>query len=168
MRKWISLLFGLVLCVSVCASALAAEPQFANTKAFLAYMDEIGISYNFLGAASEDTEAVQIPNQTDTDQIPYDFVLIFPEDNTCVSIRIWDFITIDPGKTDEVLRAINQLNGGYKYIKWYVDEENNTINVDYDLIVREGTSVPDIVMEAMVRLYSLIEEGYVKIAGYAK
>ena len=165
MKKWTALLLTLILSVSLCAAALADEPQYANTKAFLDSLDEVGLQYTLVGMLGED-ETVRIGNKAG--DINYDFVLFFSEDNETVYIRVWDLITFDPDNLNDVLRAVNNLNNAYSFTAWYVNEDENSINVRYDAIVREGASVPEIVLEALIRMNNIIEEGCETLTAYAK
>ena len=165
MKKWIAFLSALILSFSLSAFALADEPQYTNTRAVAAYLDSVDISYTFAGKVEGD-ETIYIGNTTG--EINYDFALYFTEDNETVYIRVWNLITFDPARLDEVLRTVNQVNSQWSFTAWYVYEEDSTIVVRLDLIVREGDSVQDIVMEGLTRMHHIIKSGCEVLASYAK
>lgn len=165
MKKALSILLCLVLLLCFSSSALAVEPQYANTKAFLAYMDSRNIFYTVLGIDDENSyELVSIDNQGD--KASYTFVMFFDEDYTEVAIRVWDLIEFDKAKTADVTRVINDLNNNYKYGRWIADESDNTVTIAYDVLIRDNSDSPDIILEALLHLVECINYGYELLEPY--
>ncbi len=167
MKKFAALLLALVLGLSLSASALAADAQYANTKAFLELMDTYEITYTVEGIDdSTGDETVRLGNQGE--EITYTFTIFFDEDNQEVSIRVWNILVYDREKLDRLLSAINELNAAYLYACWYADSSDDTVNIKMDMVVRENADVAEITLEALLHLADIIDAGYPSIKEFAK
>ena len=165
MKKLLSLTLALLLLAGLCTTAFATEAQYASTKAFLALMDEKGIHYSVEGIDANGYEKVYI-NNTDTDiNFSYTIKYFFDDGGENCSLRVWDIITFTDADFAKVLRTVNSLNGQYKYVKFTVEESDNTVTASIDTIFRTH-DIDQILWEATLYVVDIIEAGYPSLSVY--
>lgn len=166
MKKLFSLLLIVTLLLTCCSGALATSATFANTKVFLDMLDEKGISYTMVGIDPDGDEKVEIDNTSEF--FSYTLKFFFTPDNETINIRVWDVIHFDEEDLTKVIRDVNSLNAGYKWIKFYVDETDNTVTASMDLIVRENGRVDEVAWEGTLSMVDLLDIGYELLSVYNK
>lgn len=166
MKKTLALLLTLVLTISVCLPAMAATAQYPSTKAFLTTLDEADINYTVNGINENNYEEVSVAN-TDDNGFSYTIRLFFEDNNENCGIRVWNIIHFNDADFSKLLRICNTLNNDYKYISFSVDESDNTITASMDLIYRSH-DIGDIVLEAVLRMASILQDTYPQLAAFDK
>lgn len=83
---------------------------------------------------------------------------ISTDNDNDVAVRAYRIVSTNADKLPKVLKAINELNNKYRYIKFVVDEDND-INAEYDLAVRTGNVGP-VCVEIFIRFMNIIDEAY--------
>ncbi len=159
----------LVVCVMLIAStniAFAERAKYANTKAFLAKLDEVGYTYTVLGINDDKDEWVTLGMRGD--KVSFNIDYYFNEDNSEVRIRVWDLLSFKGSDLSNVLHTVNELNLNWRYCTWFVFEDDNTVSVSFDVLLRENEDVGDIVYEAMYHVCSIIDLGYESLEKYAQ
>lgn len=153
--------FICIVLLSLCMSTgLAVKAQYDNTVAFLSMMDDMNINYTVEGITDTESEIEKVIIKNKGDKATYTISYFFDKENTEVGIRVWDLISFKATDMSRVLRIINSLNYDYKYVRWYVDETDNTVTVAYDVIVRSNADVADVIVEATFHLVNCIDAGY--------
>ena len=66
-----------------------------------------------------------------------------------------------------ILNLVNELNGEYILAKWTADDDN-TVTVAMDVILRPDDSMADILLEAVARMVDIVDAGYPTLEPYAK
>ena len=164
-------LFAGILCVimlTLCTgTGLAVQAKYANTIAFLKAMDDLDITYSVEGITGDD-ELEQIKISNKGDKISYTINYFFDKENTECGMRVWYVISFNDPDLAKVIRSVNQLNYDYKYVKWYVDESDNTVTASWDIILRENADVGAILSEATLHLVNCIDTGYEVLGIYDK
>ena len=159
MKKTMKAMLALVLAAMLLSSAaLATAATYANTKDTIASFDGVGLYYTVQGIEDKGYEVVTLGNTSD--YWDYTIAFFFNEDNTSVGIRIWDLAAFDEAEIPEALLAVNRANEAFKYARFYIEESDNTLTCSYDIVVREGASVGDIVLEATARLTAILDQSY--------
>ena len=166
MKKALSILLCLVLLLCFSSSALAVEPQFANTKAFLALLDSNNITYTVMGLDEEGDEQVLISNKGD--KVQYTMNLFFESDNSGVNVRIWNLFDFNESRLGEVIYAVNSVNYAYRYTKWYVDESDYSVTVSWDFLLQEDEHAADIILDTIVMMANCVDLGYEKLEQFDK
>lgn len=167
MKKLLSLILVCVLLLGLCPAALATEAQYASTKSFLTLMDALSIKYMVGGMDSSNNELVVISNSDSELNFEYTVAFFFDSDEAHCSIRVWEIISFADVDFAKVLRTVNSLNTKFKYVKFYVDEDDNTVTASMDLIYTAETA-GQVVMEGMLRAMSILEDSYPDLAVYNK
>lgn len=167
MKKLFVLTLACMMLIGLCTTAFATEAQYASTKAFLALMDQKGVNYTVTGMDSNNNEMVSIKN-TDSDiNFSYTIKYFFdPEEENC-SLRVWDIITFTDADFAKVLRTVNTLNCRYKFVRFTVDEDDNTVTAAIDTIFRTH-DIDQILWEATLYVVDIIEGAYPDLAVYDK
>ncbi len=165
MKKLLALTLACMMLLGLCSTAFATEPQYTSTKAFLALMDQKGINYSVNGFDSNGNEMVSISN-TDSD-INYSYTIkyFFDDGEENCSLRVWNIITFADADFAKVLRTVNSLNCQYKYVRFTVDESDNTVTASIDTIYRTH-DIDQIIWEATLYVVDIIEAGYPALAVY--
>lgn len=153
-----------LICAMFVSPALAEKAEFANTQSFLDVLDANDFVYTLAGLDSDGDEKVEIENNGDA--LTYYLNYYFTEDNELVSIRIWNLISYSDEDFINVLREVNAINYDYRYVCFVADETDNTVTVKYDVILRPGDAVGDIVFEESVHMASIIDEAFSRLAPY--
>lgn len=88
----------------------------------------------------------------------YDMHFFFDEDNHSVCVRVFELLRVPIDKKFQVMELINQLNTNYRWVKFFVNKEEN-VNVQMDAVISKETS-GKIVVELMSRAFKIIDEVY--------
>lgn len=85
------------------------------------------------------------------------------DDKNDVAIRLFRIVeNVEESKVDEMLKAVNECNCEYRYLKFILDDECD-VNIEYDLALRaENTSVGAEACEILVRIVKIVDEVYPK------
>lgn len=170
-KKTISLFLAFVMILGVCAPAFAEEtaeesqePVFANTKAFLAALAEVGdINYVVTGIDEDivgnKMETVIINFEEDDDSIPLSVAVLFPESNDGIFFRVYDLYRFDDSDKQEVLLKVNAMNAGYNWVKIYLDNVLGTVMVESDVMVNEDCAA-EFGMLGLAHVLSIAEEAW--------
>ena len=153
-------LMAVLLIAAFCLGATSAwAAEYANTTDLCHTLDDLGIKYTLSGVDSDGDELVLIDN-TDGNGHTYTINVYFTRDNNLVFMRVYYFITYDASDYASVAMACNELNYGYKYVKFYADKSDNTVTADVDMVVRKGQSIGDIVTDGLSFLAQILEKAY--------
>lgn len=165
MKRWLALLLTVVLVCMSC-TALAAEASYAPTKDFLAALDEEDIKYFYKGIDKDDDEVVSIEN---TSSVYGDatFYFYFDEDEVNLTARVWNVITFDEADRDAVIEACNKLNADYRFTRFYVAEDDNSVTMAYDAYLSKR-SPGDICVNIVYAMHNILEAGWPELKGLDK
>ncbi|MDO4492865.1 MAG: YbjN domain-containing protein [Clostridia bacterium] len=166
MKRTIALLLAL-LTLTFALNAFAAEGSNPNTLAFTAELDAMGVAYTVHGLTDDGAEKVTL-NNTDSAGNEYTFTFFFNGNNEEVTILVWNTIAFKESDFSRVLYAVNDLNSGYKWVKFFVDESDNTVTARQDVIVRDNGTAGSVVKDAMIHMADVMLEGFNVLGVFAK
>ena len=85
------------------------------------------------------------------------------DDKNDVAIRLFRIVeNVEESKVEEMLKAVNECNCEYRYLKFILDDECD-VNIEYDLALRaEDTSIGAEACEILVRIVRIVDEVYPK------
>lgn len=146
--------------------ALAATPDYTTTADFLAAMDEVDIKYTFAGTDSDKDEVVTVENTTD-EYGDVTFRFYFSEDQDDVSMRVWNVIDFEEADRVKVLEACNQANYDYRFVTFYVDDNDNSVTLSYDAYLPARAS-GDICVSVLQTAHSILKLVYPTLAEFAR
>lgn len=164
-----------LVCLVICAMllivfnaplAFAASPVYSNTAEVVQLFDKMGIKYSLQGMLDSDTEWITLRNKGE--ECTYDIAIVFNSDNEEANIRVVSLIEYSEYTYASVLQTINALNQEVKWAKFYALEDDKTIWVEMDVILREEDDSAEYVLEAVLHIAQIIDYAYPKLAVYAK
>ncbi len=121
-----------------------------NTKS---YFDSKGYVYMM------EREDVMRINFTDFDNISEVDILIVFEDDRVVSLSCFNICQVPENKKKDIYEVCSDMNSEYRFVKFYVDEDDNTVTAETDAII-----TPEVAGEKVFRLVELmpavIDEAY--------
>ena len=91
----------------------------------------------------------------------YDIVMIFDKADHTVMLRTGKLAKVPIDRRFDVLTALNELNGEYRWTRFYIDSED-FVTVQTDHMNSAGDSA-DAVMEIIIRMTQIIDGGYPRI-----
>ena len=154
-----------LVCVLLCAPALAKSATYANAQDFVRELEAIGVTdYTIMGIDSNGDDILVLDYSGD--YWDYSIRYYFTEDEDLVAIRIWNLLEFDASEVDAAKIAANEANYDYKIARFYVDESDNTLSCSYDLITREGASVGECVLDATAYLTNIIDASHDNFAAF--
>lgn len=165
MKKLIALLLALVLC---CAAALTAfaEPAFENTQLFVNYLSENGIGYTFI-TDNNGKERVNCDVGT-ADGSTLHITLIFIPENERVSYFLWNLFDLQGIDREQAYRIVNSMNADYNTVKLTLHEDDNFIDLNYDLLLQAGApNTLDMIIAALKRFSQITLEVYTDLTNRA-
>lgn len=162
MKKLVCLVLALSLVLS-CSSAFALAAQFSTTREFLDLLDSSGVKYTLSGLDDDGDEVVTISNQGDA--FTYQIHVIFDADLETTYLRTFNIINFSDADFSKVLRTCNSLCSEYNFVRFFVDESDNTVSCAMDMIYRDE-DVGDIVLEGLLRMVKLLDIGYEALSVY--
>lgn len=166
MKKMMAALLLFVMCMGLVAPGFADTAGFAATRSFIAMLEANDLGYEFMGRASNGEEHVYMENEDEN--FAYAINIYFHSDNDRGSVYVWNIIEFDDVDFVNVLRAVNDLNYGYKYTRFIVDESDNTVTCAMNVIMHDNAAVGDIMLEALQHMVSILEVAYPSLAVYDK
>ena len=168
-KRLLSIMIAALLLLVMAAPALAVPSAvtYGNTRSFLEALDELELKYTYGGIDQDNDEKVTIETTLEDTDKSIEIFFYFSEDEELCSIRVWNLIDFDEENLAELYKICNDLNAGYKYCKFYVDESDYSISVDLDVILR-STDSADICSEALAHIYNICTYAMEDLSPYAK
>ena len=122
-----------------------------------AYLDSKGLRYRV-----EEENRIRIA-YGDLDNIGRAEVLVIFDDNdTSVGLRCFNVCNIPENKVVNLYEVCSKLNERYRWIKFFVDENDNTITAADDAIVQAETSGEE-VLDLVRKMIHIVDEAYPEI-----
>ena len=136
-KLWVSIcLIALVFALSAGALAVPSSVSYDTTRRFLEYCDENDIKYSYMGIDNDNDEKVNL--SFDLTNTSVDVRYFFEEDQESCMVRVWNLITFDPDQIAEVRDAVGRANADYRWVKYYIDESDNTVTCAADIYFGGG------------------------------
>lgn len=89
---------------------------------------------------------------------------LFAEGKSTVSFRIYEIAKVeDKQNIPSVLILLNILNRKYHYAKFCLDMEDDTVQVEYDIIYSSSVRLYDNVYNALQQVSAICDDAYPKI-----
>lgn len=85
-------------------------------------------------------------------------VFFFDDEGEHVAIYGWSIASVPPEKRSIMLEICNKLNCEYRWIRFYIDKDND-VSADIDAIITSST-IGSVCIELMFRMLNIIDEAY--------
>lgn len=126
-----------------------------SAKITAEYLEEHEVAYTVLG---DNEEVISVKFKADNKE-SIEIKLIFNDENTNVAFKSFNICKVAENKKPMIYKICNSLNEKYRWAKFYIDEDDNTITVDCDALVQ-----PDycgrVCLELIYRLVNIIDGAY--------
>ena len=122
-----------------------------------AFFDSKGIRYDL----TEDGHAIITGFQMDNRE-GLKLLIFFDPGDESVAIRAFNVAKIPANKTDSMFAVVNYLNTKYRWIKFVINEEDNTITAEDDAVIQLD-SCGEEVLECCKHLVEIVDEAYPEI-----
>lgn len=87
------------------------------------------------------------------------FHIIFDDDGGSVGIRVFEYCAFPKEKTTKMYQVCSKMNEAFRWVKFYVDEEENTITLADDAVIQLD-SCGEEVFELLLRMSSIGDDAY--------
>lgn len=128
---------------------------FDMTKAFL---DSRGMRYQVLEEGAVIRTGIGGLDNKGTMEV----IVFFDENDRTISLKSFDLCQIPEEKKEAVYGVCNELNMSFRWLKFYVDEGDNTVTAQDDAIVQPDSSGEEI-LALIARMAGVIDEAYPKL-----
>ncbi len=126
-----------------------------SAKMVASYFTNEGLKFEVDG---DDEEVIRISfNADNLERIRLS--LFFNEENTNVAVRVFNLCKVEESKKPAIYAACNKLNDDYRWAKFCIDEEDNTVTVATDGVIRMDVA-GEIAHELVMRLVNITDEAY--------
>lgn len=132
--------------------------MYSSTQQFVRAMDAKDIKHSDPETAVGDREAVTVIYSSEN--IPsIRMRFFFDQDCRDVAIRVFDLVKVPEAKLDVLLKAVNAVNRRFRFAKFVLDTDDNSIQAELDAVFRSH-DVGDICLELMARCVNICDEAY--------
>ncbi len=161
MKKCLSLLLCLIMALSiVTAGAESVSPKYATTKAFMDLLEKNNMRHECRGVQKSGNELVILYNHSD-DYGDREYRFTFNESGTIATIQLWNLIDFAPEDRAAVMDVCNKANYDWKFTRFYVDDTDNSVTVQFDGVLPEdGSKTEDVVWMMVLRMHDIIKNVY--------
>lgn len=90
--------------------------------------------------------------------VSYEILTIIDRDESNIILRCFNIYPVEPEQEVEALRAINQLNMDFRWMKFYLDEENQVAAGTDAIVTLDNAAV--VAFDLLGRALHIINAGY--------
>ncbi len=121
------------------------------------FLEEKNIRFDYYERTEKRNEAVKVTYSGDNaDSITV--IFFFDENGKSVNVKSFTIAKIPSNKLMDVYVTLNEINAEYRWIKFYVDPDNE-ITASGDVLVDPSTAGPEC-HEILIRYVNIIDEVY--------
>lgn len=160
-----ALILVLLLALGTAAYADTADDAgYTVTQGILLALNGLeGTEYTVLGvektASGAEYERVKIVYQGNLSDYRNTLYLDCDEKGEEVMLYLFNLIRYEEADREEVLWALNDLNAMYKGVKFYLDEEEDSVTAEYYLPSAEKTAA-DVALRGLKFMIGITDEAY--------
>lgn len=109
----------------------------------------------------EDGSVCLMVELANSDGNMYNIVMMFGADGTEFNIRVFQLAKVPTERVRPMLRTLNELNGAYAWVRFFVDGDNE-VTAAQDAIITPGTAAR-VCWEMLGRMLSVLSEAQKEI-----
>lgn len=94
-----------------------------------------------------------------TEKTSFEALYISRSEKNDVALRIYNLIKFPPDKLDAMLECVNAANLRFRFLKFTVDEQNDSVDAAYDFTI-EGEGIGECAYELLMRSAGIIDDCY--------
>ena len=134
--------------------------MISTTLAFMQYLDEKKVRYTY--KPLEKSELISVGYEGDNMK-DMDFLFFFDKDGESVSVKCFSIFQFGSNDLARGIVCSNKLNNKYRWIKFYIDEDNEAA-ASIDAVITERSAGP-VCFELLVRMLDIVDEAYLVYNG---
>lgn len=122
------------------------------TKAFL---DARSMRYQ----ETEDGKALRVGIGGLDNKGRLDILVVFDDDDGTVAIRAYNVCNVPENKKQEIYRVCSQLNSRFRWVKFYVETEGDSVTAADDAVI-QPESCGEEIFELIARMSGIVDDAY--------
>lgn len=130
-----------------------------SVSQFIDYMDQKGLKYDNRGPFGDNGREVVEVSFSGKNMNSVRTVFYFGADAEAVAIRVYDIVKVPEEKVEMIYPAINSLNKHFRFAKFVLDTDDNTIQAELDAAFR-SRDVGVICYELLIRMVDICDTAY--------
>ena len=107
--------------------------------------------------AREDSSVLHVG--INSEQTSFEALYISRSEKNDVAMRIYNIIKFPPDKLDAMLECVNAANLRFRFLKFTVDEQNDSVDAAYDFTIA-GEGLGESAYELLMRAAGIIDDCY--------
>ena len=132
----------------------------ATTLAFMEHLDSKDVRYTY--KPLEKSELISIGYEGDNMK-DMNFMFFFDKDGESVSVKCFSIYQFGANDLARGIVCSNKLNNKYRWIKFYIDEDNEAA-ASIDAVIT-SKSTGDVCFELLIRMLDIVDEAYLVYNG---
>ena len=122
-------------------------------KAVAAYFDSKDLKYTY----NDEKNFIRLGMNIDI-KGSMEILLIFDDDRT-MALKSYNYLSFPEDKKQLMYAVCSKVNADYRWVKFYVDESDNTITVEDDAVL-DISSAGDEAFELCLRMFDIGQKAY--------
>ena len=132
--------------------------MLSSTQQFIDALEAQNLKYQNHGTSEAGREVIAVAfNGENMETVRVLF--FFDADGESVSLRVFNIAKVPEDKAGAFLSAINEQNSRYRFAKFALDTDDNTLSAELDASFRDGTAGA-ICMEMLSRMIDICDSAY--------
>lgn len=151
---------ALVMClVMLLGGTDTNTAKLATTEAFIAAMEQEGLTYSYIGLDDVGDEVLTSTfGEEPLNEV--EIFVYFSSDLENVDMYAWYLMAFEPEQRDEVIEACNAANAKYRYVRFYVDDSDNSVNADLNYSLSDAAAGGEATVLLLCQMASIVNESY--------
>lgn len=130
-----------------------------SVSQFVNYMDHKGLKYNYRGPVGDEGREVVDVSFRGENMNTIQTRFFFDPDSESAAIRVFDIVKVPAEKVDAMYPVINRINRRFRFVKFVLDTNDNTIQAEMDGVFR-ANDVGEICYELLFRMIDICDKTY--------
>lgn len=133
--------------------------MLSSVSQFIDYMDQKGLKYDNHGSVGDKGREVVDVSFGGENMNTIKTRFYFEADAESVAIRVFEIVKVPADKVDVMYPAINAVNKRFRFAKFVLDTDDNTIQAEMDAAFRSN-DVGEICHELLFRMVDICDKAY--------
>lgn len=133
--------------------------MLSSVSQFIDYMDKMGVKYDNHGPVGDEGREVVEVSFGGENMNTIKTLFYFEDDAKSVAIRVFGIVKVPADKVDVMYPAINAVNKRFRFAKFVLDTNDNTIQAEMDAVFRFN-DVGEICNELLIRMVDICDKAY--------
>lgn len=132
--------------------------MLSSTKQFIELLDAKGTKYTMEAPTKNGKDVMTVSYRGDN-MNSIRCTLFFDADCESVALRVFNIVKIPDGKLDSMFAAVNAINNRFRFAKFCIDTDDNTVQAEIDGAFR-SQDAGEITRELLLRVVNICDDAY--------